>query len=86
MPNLSAIRTNSANDAARIFCMTRPHWILQIVVASFDISRESVESHRSHAKNPKLRELRCCFVRSVSIMPRHLGEQITRVMVQRLRL
>ena len=37
MPNFSAIRTNSANDAARIFCMTPLRWILTVnsVVSSF---------------------------------------------------
>src|SRR5712691_7399331 len=30
MPNFSAIRTNSANDPARIFCMTPLRWILTV--------------------------------------------------------
>jgi len=49
-------------------------------------SNTSGQSPKSHAKNPNLRVLRRCFTRSVSIMPRHLGEQIARVTVQRLRL
>jgi hypothetical protein len=51
-----------------------------------DVGAETGQSPKSHAKNPKLRELPRCFARSVSIMPRHLGEQIARVTVQRLRL
>jgi hypothetical protein len=51
-----------------------------------DVGAETGQSLKSHAKNPKLRELRRCFAGSVSIMPRHLGEQIARVTVQRLRL
>jgi hypothetical protein len=51
-----------------------------------DVGAETDQSEKSHAKNPKLRELRRCFAGSVSIMPRHLGEQIGRVTVQRLRL
>jgi hypothetical protein len=37
MPNFSAIRTSSANDPARIFCMTPLRWILTVnsVVPSF---------------------------------------------------
>jgi hypothetical protein len=30
MPNFSAIRTNSANDPVRIFCMTPERWILTV--------------------------------------------------------
>jgi hypothetical protein len=51
-----------------------------------DVGAETGQSQKSHAKNPKLRELRRCFARSVSIVPQHLGEQITCVTVQRLRL
>ena len=51
-----------------------------------DVGAGTGQSPRSHAKNPKLRELRRCFAGSVSITPRHLGEQIARVTVQRLRL
>ena len=51
-----------------------------------DVGTETGQSPKSHAKNPKLRELRRCFAGLVSIMPRHLGEQIARVTVQRLRL
>jgi hypothetical protein len=51
-----------------------------------DVGAETDQLSISHAKNPNLRVLRRCFARSVSIVPRHLGEQIARVTVQRLRL
>src|SRR6516225_8126733 len=41
-----------------------------------DVGAQTGQSPKNHAKNPKLRELPRCFVRSVSIMPRHLKEQI----------
>jgi hypothetical protein len=46
-----------------------------------DVGAETCQLPKSHAKN-----LRRCFAGSVSIMPRHLGEQIARVTIQRLRL